>query len=258
MSARASGLRLAVPDLDAARALAEAWGPGLVASVETLSPEAAEAALRAGQVDLAFVPTLAVLRDPDAFSVVPGVALVGRAYRPARLHLPAGLEPFTPGRTARVGVDPRFTQEALLAQVVLRELYNARPQFVPYQGAPPVGLDGVMLPPEIAIPDEGLTLDLGREWFELTTRPMVWALLAATAGGVEPDEARRLRDAAREHGDDADPYAVEEPAAITLAAYAHAGLDAWVHHLFYHQALQDLPKIPFVEIPEEGDAQEES
>ncbi len=248
-------LRLAAPDTPAGRALAQAWsGPrGVVGEVTHLPLEAAEAALRAGRADLALVPTLAVLRDPDAFSVVPGVALVGKAHGPVRLHLPDGLDAVT-GEQTRIGVDPRFAQEAILAQVLLKEHYGAHPQFVPMKGdVPGAALDAVLLPPDAETPDGGLTLDLGEEWFELTTRPMVWALLAAT-GGVEPEEARFLRDAARELSDD-DPDApglhTEEPAALTLAAYAHDGLDRWVHFLFYNRALEDLPDVPFIVIPEE-------
>lgn len=255
-------MRLAVPDLEAARDLAQRWSGGaggLVTDWQALPPEAAEAALRAGHVDLAFVPTLSVLRDPDAFAVVPGVALVGKAYRPAHLHLPLGLEPLRPRQPLRVGVNPRFPQEALLAQVVLRELYGVTPQFVPYEGEVPEGLSAVLLSPGDAVPGTGLTLDLGREWFELTTRPMVWALLAVTAGGIEGEEARFLRDIAREgeEGEDEGGLHTEEPASTTLAAYAHAGLDAWVDYLFYHRALPAVPEIPFAVIPEDGVADDE-
>jgi chorismate dehydratase len=254
------GLRLAVPDLPAAHALAVAWGGGTgpVADTETMAPEDAERALRAGRVDLAFVPTLAILRDPDAFSVVPGVALVGRAYRPAHLHLPEGLAPFTPGRQPRVGVHPLYAQEALLARVLLKEHYGATPTFVPFEGEPPAGLDGVVLPPGGDLPPAGVTLDLGAEWFELTTRPMVWALLAAPAGGVSPEEALFLRDAAVDLFEDADPLATEEPGGVTLAAYAHAGLDDWVNYLFYLGTLEELPQVPFIVIPgEDGEQGEE-
>jgi len=253
------GLRLAIPDLPAAHALAAAWGggTGLLATTETMAPEDAERALRAGRVDLAFVPTLAVLRDPDAFSVVPGVALVGRAYRPAHLHLPEGLAPFTPGRQPRIGVHPLYAQEALLARVLLKEHYGSTPAFVPFEGEPPADLDGVVLPPGGPIPAEGVALDLGSEWFELTTRPMVWALLAAPVGGLDPEEARFLRDTAADGFDDLDPLATEEPGAVTLAAYAHAGLDDWVNYLFYLGSLEALPDVPFVAIPTEGGGDDE-
>jgi hypothetical protein len=96
-----------------------------------------------------------------------------------------------------------------------------------------------------------LSLDLAREWFELTTRPFVWALLAAPIGTVTADEARLLRDEALL--DSPPPDLGTEPSigGVTLAAYAHAGLDEWVNYLFYHRALDALPEIPFVVIPED-------
>lgn len=249
-------MRLAVPDVAAALRLAQDWAgrTGPVTAWETVALPEAERALRAGHVELAFVPTLAVVRDPEAFSVVPGVGLVGRAFGPVRLLLRRGL-----AHLGSVALEPRFAQEALLARVLLKEHYGAEPRFValPDVREAPPEIDALLLPagqPAEAGP-EGLVLDLGREWFELTTRPMVWALLAATAGGVEPDEAAYLREAARDafpEDDEAGLHA-EEPAAVTLAAYAHAGLEAWMDHLYYHGALTDLPQIPFVQIPEEED-----
>jgi hypothetical protein len=252
-------LRLAVPDVAAARALAEVWsrGAGAVASWDTLPLEAAEAALRSGSVDLAFVPTLAVLRDPEAFSVVPGVALVGRAYGPARLHLPGGLAAVRPEATVSVGVDPRYQQEALLVRVLLVEHYGARPQFVPFQGEAPAGLDAVLLGPDAPAPITGFVLDLGREWFELTTRPMVWALLVATTGGVDVEEGRFLRDSTREEAGEPEVPGTEEPASVTLGAYAHAGLEEWMRYLFYQGALEEMTELPYIAFPEDEASSED-
>ena len=247
-------MRLAVPDIDAARALAQQWAEGAspVESWETVPFYAAERLLRAGGADLAFVPTLAVLRDPDAFSVVPGLGLVGHAYAPVYLRVLGRLD-----QIRRVGFDPHFAQEALLAQVVLKELYDASPSFVPLQpgDALPADLDAV-LSVGAEPPGEGHVLDLGQEWFEMTTRPMVWALLAAHVGTVEPEEAIRLRDEAHELHPPDELGTTHEIGGVTLAAYAHAGLDEWVNQLFYHRALDDLPAIPFVVIQPPDDEEE--
>ena len=251
-------MRLAVPDLDVAQALAHAWREGTapVDGWEVVPLAEAERALRAGLVDLAFLPTLTVLRDPEAFSVVPGVALVGRAVPPVRLRLQGPLD-----RIRRVGIDPRQAQAALLAQVVLKEHYDAEPQFVPLRPDAPVpdDLDALLLAADAPEPADGaLELDLGQEWFELTTRPMVWALLAARVGEVEPGEARRLAEAAAAHRPASTP-GIEPPADVTLGAYAHAGLDALVHYLFYAGALPDLPEVPFVVLPaDDADAEDDS
>lgn len=261
MRDRLSALKLGVPDVPAARALADAWaasGIDLQAGREALPLEVAEVEVRAGRKDLAFVPTLSVLRDPEAFSVVPGVALVGKAWPSASLHLPSGLAALAPGKEVKIGIDPRFMQEALLAQVVIKEAYGANPVFVPLAEDQPLpALDAHLIAPGINLSGDGVTLDLGREWFELTTRPMVWALLVSVSGGIEMEEARLLRDATLEHdGIPAEP-GVDEPSAVTLAAYAHDGLEAWMNHLFYHKAIDDLPEIPFVNIVDEDEQDEE-
>ncbi len=256
-------MRLVVPDLPAARALAEAWAAGGAVTGWTTAPlHDGERLVRTGEADLAFAETLAVLRDPDAFAVVPGVALVGGAGAPVRLHVRSALD-----AVHRVGLDPRFAQEALLAQVVLKELYDAQPTFVPLApaasagpgSASGTGLDAVLTVGEDAPGDgpaagagEALVLDLGREWFELTTRPFVWALLAAPAGTLTPDEARLLRDIALGHDAPADAGSTDPgTGGVTLAGWAHNGLDEWVNHLFYHRALEALPEIPFVVVPPE-------
>ena len=246
-------MRLAVPDVDAATALARTWAEGAspVGSWETVPLYGAERLLRAGEADLAFVPTLAVLRDPDTFSVVPGVGLVGSAYGPVRLDVRSGLDAM-----ARIGFDPHFPQEVLLAQVLLKELYDAQPSFVPVPpDAPgPKDLDARLRVGEAAeAAADVLVLDLAREWFELTTRPFVWALLAAPVGTVTPGEARLLRDEALL--DHPPPDLGTEPTigGVTLAAYAHAGLEEWANHLFYHRALDDLPQIPFIALPGEDE-----
>jgi hypothetical protein len=244
-------VRLAVPDLDAATALARTWAEGVspVDTWETASLYAAERLLRSGRADLAFLPTLAVLRHPDDFSVVPGVGLVGSVVGPVQLDVRSGLDTFE-----RVGFDPHFPQEVLLAQVLLKELYQAQPQFVPIQpGAPvPKDLDARLRVDEAAEPgSDVLTLDLAREWFELTTRPFVWALLAAPVGTVTPAEAKLLRDEALLDSPPPDLGAEPTIGGVTLAAYAHAGLEEWTHYLFYHRALDALPEIPFVELPDD-------
>lgn len=247
-------MRLIVPDVEAARALARTWAGGASAVTEwgTVPLYEAERRLRAGLADLAFVPALAVLRDPDAFSVVPGVGLVGGAGVPARLAVFSALD-----RIRRVGFDPHFAQEALLAQVLLKELYDAQPVFVPLGGdAVPADLDAELRVGGDA-PEAGYVMDLAHEWFELTTRPFVWALLAAPVGTVEPHEAQRLRDAALELDPERMPGTDPAVGGVTLAAYAHAGLEDWVKHLFYHRALDDMPAIPFVELPEEDGDEEE-
>ena len=241
-------MRLLVPDVEAARALAQTWAEGAspVSGWETATLAEAERSLRAGHADLGFVPTLSVLRDPEAFSVVPGVGLVGGAAEPVWLTVHSALDAIQ-----RVGFDPRYAQEVLLAQVILKELYQAKPAFVPLApGKPaPSDLDAV-LQVGSEEPSGGYVMNLGHEWFELTTRPFVWALLAAPVGTVEPHEARLLQDAALDLAPEPDALTTDPSVGgMTLAGWAHAGLDEWVNHLFYHGTLADMPQIPFVVVP---------
>lgn len=250
-------MRLVVPDIDAATALARTWAEGVspVDTWETMSLYDAERLLRAGEADLAFLPALTVLRHPDDFSVIPGVGLTGSIYGPVQLDVRSGLDTFE-----RVGFDPHFPQEVLLAQVLLKELYQAQPQFVPIQrgAAIPRDLDARLRVDEAAEPgSDVLTLDLAREWFELTTRPMVWALLAAPVGTITPAEARLLRDEALLDSPPPDLGTEPTVGGVTLAAYAHAGLEEWMNYLFYHRALDALPKIPFVELPDDDEKSDE-
>ena len=246
-------MRLAVPDVDAATALARTWAEGAspVDSWEVAPLYGAERLLRAGHADLAFLPTLSVLRHADDFSVIPGVGLVGSAYGPVRLDVRSGLDALD-----RIGFDPHFAQEVLLAQVLLKEHYDAQPTFVPIpSGAPgPPDLSARLRVGEAAEPaSDVLALDLAREWFELTTRPFVWGLLAAPVGTVTPAEAKLLRDEALRDSPPPDLGTEPTMGGITLAGWAHAGLEEWANHLFYHRALDDLPEIPFAELPEEDE-----
>ena len=248
-------MRLVVWPVAPARALGEALRrAGPVTEVAEAAPFEAAAALREGHADLALIPTLDVLRDPDAFALVPGVGLVGERCPTVRLVV-AG--PFDAVKA--VAFDPRYAQEVLLAQLLLREHYGAAPTFAPADPAAPLaerlrGRDAALVPADVPVgerPEGAVVLDLGQEWTELTLRPMVWGLVAARAGALDAADAHALAEAA------AAPPAESDEAArhyqLTLDGYAHAGLEELVNHLYYHRVLDDLPALPFVERLEEGE-----
>ena len=251
-------MRFAVWPVAPARALGEALrGVGPVTEVVTVAPYEAAAALREGRADLALVPTLDVLRDPDAFAVVPGVGLVGERCPTVRLVVAGPLD-----AVKTVAFDPRYGQEVLLTQLLLREHYGAAPSFAPADSGLPLaerlaGRDAALVPVSDVAEGEGLVvLDLGQEWTDLTLRPMVWGLVAARAGTLDADVAAALAEAAAA----APPADVTDEETrhyqLTLDGYAHAGLDELVNHLYYHRVLDDLPAIPFVVPPGEENEDE--
>lgn len=245
-------MRIAVWPVAPARALGAALrDAGPVTDTVEVAPFEASAALRDGRADLALVPTLDVLRDPDAYAVAPGVGLVGERCPTVRLVLAGPLD-----AVETVAFDPRYGQEVLLTQLLLREHYGAAPAFVPSDPATPLaerlaGHDAALVPAEAQVPDEAVVLDLGQEWTELTLRPFVWGLVAARPT-LSADVAHALAEAARAvpPGDATDESARHYQ--LTLDGYAHAGLDELVNHLYYHRVLADLPALPFVEPPEEN------
>lgn len=210
--------------------------------LEVGSPHECTAWLKAGTVDVALVPTLAVIQDPEAFTVVPGVCLAtGPTFAYARLVLNTGLD-----AVESVRVDPRFAQEVLLTRILLAEHYNQSTAFVPQLNPQdqPNSHDGMLLVGEAAADAPEDALNMSREWFELTTFPMVWGLFA---GFLSAPQAQGLRDAlyqARQH-----PAWPEADVQVHMDDAAEAGLDAWVHYLFMRGHIDDVPDVPYIPLP---------
>jgi predicted solute-binding protein len=252
-------MRLAVWPVAPAQALGAALrGAGPVTEVAEVAPFEAAAALREGRVDLALVPTLDVLRDPAGLALVPGVGLVGERCPTVRLVVAGALD-----AVRTVAFDPRYAQEVLLTQLLLREHYGGAPTFAPADPAAPLearlaGRDAVLVPADEPVGEGHVVLDLGQEWTELTLRPMVWGLVAARAGDLDVDAALALAGAAAS----ADPSDVTDDEArryqLTLDGYAHAGLEELADHLFYHRVLDDLPSLPFIGLSGESENDDEA
>lgn len=240
-------MKLAVWPADPARRLAAALrASGVVTDTAEVAPFEAKAVLAGGRADLALVPTLDVLRAPEAFLLVPGVALAGEQDPLLRLVVRSPLNAI-----GAVAFDPRHGQAALLAQIVLKEHYGVAAMFAPVPDPPAVqgDYDAAFIPAEAA-PSDAVVLDLGREWTDLTLRPMVWGLLAARSDVLNPASTQVLRDAARA------AEAVDDGVfQLTLDGYAHDGLDEFVKHLYYHGTLTDMPELPFLALPEEDEAE---
>ena len=248
-------MRLAVWPVDPARALGAALLGAGVTEVVELEPHEARAALRAGTVDLALVPTLDVLRDADGLDLLPGLSLTGERSPRRTLGVAVALDAIE-----TIGFDPHDAQEALLTQLVLREHYGTAPVFrlvAPgTSAADALAANGTaLLPLGTALPDGAFEIDPALEWLELTLRPYVWGLVATLEDGVSPEQALALRDAvaAFEPTDAlrADGVAVYQ---LSLDGYAVDGLAETAEHLFATGTLAEIPELVFLELPPDPDA----
>lgn len=233
--------------------------------VVRMRPEACTARLISGDVNVALVPTMMALQGADGFDIVPGATLASWRWPYARLVLRQGLR----GRAAAVAYDRRYIQERTVARLVLREHYNLEPEFVAHDGAPSAeallqaDADVVLLAGPDALtthPDEGLTLDLGQEWYEMANYPMVWGLLAARKNTLAPEAAAALVAAVQAAEDNRRVWtdAQEMPAGLhrffqddvrlRLDDLAVASLTEYKHQLFYAGVLSDIPELSFARV----------
>ena len=247
-------MRLAVWPVDPARALGDALS-GVVSEVVEMEPWETAAALRAGTVDLALVPTLDLMRDASGLDLMPGVALAGERSPRRALAAAVGLDAIQ-----TIGFDPRDAQEALLAQLVLREHYGAAPVFELVPPGTPLAesLDAhgtVLAEPSADLPDGAYWIDPALEWLELTLRPFVWGLVAAREDEVDVPMATALRDAAAA-AETTDALRVDGVAVygLTLGGLAVDGLAEAAEHFFATGTLKEIPELTFLELPfEDGE-----
>lgn len=243
-------MRLAVWPVAPARALATALAD-LVTDIVEIEPHESRAALEAGGVDLALLPTLDVLRAHDGLEVVPGIGLVGERSPRRKLIVGSDLD-----KIETIGFDPRDSQEALLMQLVLREHYGSQATFA----LAPRGTaledvlakqSAALVDVDVAVPEGTFSLDPALEWLDLTLRPYPWGLLGALAGTVDAELARRLRAAVQMTPPTealvSDGVGVYQ---LTLDGYAMDGLDLIAEYLFQTGTLLEVPAIPFIQIPD--------
>jgi predicted solute-binding protein len=250
-------MRLAVWPVPPARALASALSD-LVTEVVEIEPHEARAALDAGGVDLALVPTLDVLRGYTGLEVVPGIALAGERSPRRRLVVGSALDAIE-----TIAFDPRDAQEALLTQLVLREHYGSSAAFALIDPARPLAdilrtSSAALVGYEDAVPDNAFVLDPGQEWTDLTLRPYPWGLLAALEGTLSAVDGLRMRAAVQEAPVNAALFHDGVGAyQLTLDGYATDGLDQLAEFLFATGTLTEVPPIPYLELPSDPDDDDE-
>ena len=221
--------------------------------------------LLGGEADLVLVPPLPVLRKVEDVTVLPAVALSAWDYPYARLFmrgdLGAGLQ--------SVVFDPRHAQEVIVARAVLREHYGFTPSFVPAEAPTRDVLgqyDAVLLVgdrvPTMA--HDGLSLDLGQEWYELSNYPLLLGLFAARHGEATVEMLHTLRRGARLAEDlrpawlqahEMPPGLYEFHAESLRFRYddlATAGLTEFIELLFEQGVLEEAPTLPLATFPDEA------
>ena len=236
------------------------------------SPEECEQLLQERRLDVALLPTLALLRNSKDYDVLPAVALSSWTYPFARLVLDHGLdEPL-----AHVAFDPIHEQEAFVTRVTLREHYRMEPAFVPFEGASAAELlaadtDGHLLvgPAVPTMAFDRLTLDVGQEWFELAQYPMCWGLFASPKGEATPEVIRAVRNGirasesrrriwlrAQETSQDLHTFYAED-LRFRLDDLVTASLTELQQYLFYYDLVDEVVDIPFAYLPDDEDDEEQ-
>jgi predicted solute-binding protein len=152
--------------------------------------------LRSGEADVGLVPVIEMERQH--LTPVDGIGIA--CHDAVRSILLISRVPYA--RIRRLAADTNSRTSVELSRVILDRRYGARPELIPM--AP--RLDGMLAAADAAlvigdtaleldIDQTGLpTLDLGREWCDLTGLPFVFAMWAGPADRMTPELMRVLTE----------------------------------------------------------------
>jgi chorismate dehydratase len=155
--------------------------------------------LEAGQLDVALVPSIEVLRHPE-YEIVSDACVATRGpVMSVKLYSRVPM-----GEIQSLSLDAGSRTSAALAQIMLDERFGVRPRLEPLPFERSLGsarTDAVLLIGDRAMhsPAEPFasTWDLGEEWLRWTGLPFVFAVWAAKGGtelGHVEEALRRARD----------------------------------------------------------------
>ena len=232
-----------------------------------------ERLLREREVDVALLPTLALLRGTDDFDVLPAVALSSWSYPFARLVIDHGLD----RPVERVAFDSEYEQEAFLTRLALREHYKMEPDFVPMPGAPlhellEADTDAHLLvgPSVPTMSLDRLTMDIGQEWYELAQYPMCWGLFVTLKGEAVPDVIRAVTKGveaserhrnvwirAQETSQDLHVFYAED-LRLRLDDLVESSLSEFRQYVFFYELVEDVRDIPVVYLDEDEGEEDDS
>lgn len=243
-------------------------------AIERHAPEVCTALAMKGKVDVALVPTYLALQGHDGFDAIPGIGLSSWQYPFARLVWKDGLSSFP----ETVAYPRTHVTERFVARVILHEHYGVDPSFTPVDTDDPASLHrssadaGLLVGPQGAAYDAGeaFTMDLGREWYELTNYPMVWGLFVTKRGEATTSLVEALMAAgkqATEHRDDwitsaAPPQHLREfyteDLRTGIGRLERASLTDFRTYLFYYNVSDEIPDMPFVSEDPDAAASEDA
>ncbi|MFQ5893608.1 MAG: menaquinone biosynthetic enzyme MqnA/MqnD family protein, partial [Nitrospinota bacterium] len=159
--------------------------------------------LAAGELEVAMVPSVEVVRHPD-WRVLPGVAIASNGA--VGTVLVVADRPLKEVR--RLAVDTKSRTSIVMIEILFRERFGRRPELVPM----PDDLESMLAACEAALvigntafaaarlSAEGYMVeDLGRQWYALTHKPFVHAMYAVR-GGITLGPAAALLVVAKEAG----------------------------------------------------------
>jgi chorismate dehydratase len=164
-------------------------------------------ALAAGRIDAGLIPVAAYARQADRLAgacIVPGVAIGATGdVLTVRLFYRGDLRDIR-----RIAADTSSRTSVVLLRILLAERYGLTPEVVP--AAPDLDamlheadaalLIGDPVLPLVEAPEAGerRSLDLAREWIDLTQTPFVFAFWAGPEGALTRAHVQRLQRARRE------------------------------------------------------------
>ncbi|MGA7305058.1 MAG: MqnA/MqnD/SBP family protein [Rhodothermales bacterium] len=221
-------------------------------NVVLTSPSHCGEELLKGNVDAALVPSIEVLQNTAAFSVLPGVGFAStRRFSNVALRIN---RPILEVRTVRCDQDSEPFYG--LASILLREQYERTTSII-RQGEADADL---VFGREAAGIEKDRRLDLGQEWFEMTGTPLTWGFFVvrpdmapdASADILQQQLFAILRgddgEASEENVDGLD-YA-NKSLRLSYDPEVSDGLDELTHYLFYVGILDDIPALRLVASPE--------
>lgn len=167
---------------------------GLEDEVVKAPPSTLVKLLRAGLIDVALAPSVALF-DSDDYQVIPDICIGSRG--PVRSIVLFHLR--KPRRLRTVVVDNESRASVMLLKVLLARKYGASPEYIP---AWRLSLKNSTYDAQLLIGDKamlhrdvGRKLDLGEAWDEFVQLPFTYALWIARRGVELGDTADRLHAA---------------------------------------------------------------